>query len=90
MEDVEVFNPRMRYTRAMRYGPVEVTEAMFPNYLFARFNWTTSEPCPLCAGRERRGAFNDQWPTVPEAAIEEIRALLKFDGVHRFPNEPHV
>src|SRR5262245_34061166 len=34
---VEVLNPRIRFQRVTRHGPVQVTEAMFPNYLFARF-----------------------------------------------------
>ena len=89
MEDVEVFNPRMRYTRSMKYGPVEVTESMFPNYLFARFDWTTSlNRVHYAPGVSGVVHFNDQWPTVPDASIEEIRALLNADGVHRVFNEP--
>src|SRR5262245_8514765 len=42
MEGVEVFNPRIRFVRSTRLGPAPVTEAMFPNYLFARFNWRES------------------------------------------------
>src|SRR5258705_250702 len=39
MTDVEVFLPRIRFRRKTRQGPAWVTEALFPNYLFARFDW---------------------------------------------------
>ena len=35
----EVFCPMLRFERARRSGRVRVTEAMFPGYLFARFNY---------------------------------------------------
>ena len=34
----EVYLPRIRFKRATRRGPVWFTEALFPNYLFARFD----------------------------------------------------
>src|SRR5580658_9275398 len=37
LEGVTVFCPRIRFKRATRKGLVFVTEAMFPGYLFARF-----------------------------------------------------
>src|ERR1043166_9701891 len=39
IENVEVFNPRIRFPRSTPAGKVIVTESMFPNYLFARFDW---------------------------------------------------
>jgi transcription antitermination factor NusG len=39
MPDVEVFAPRLRFRRKTRRGPVWFVEALFPGYLFARFNW---------------------------------------------------
>jgi transcriptional antiterminator RfaH len=35
----EVFCPMLRFERARRSGRVKVTEAMFPGYLFSRFNF---------------------------------------------------
>jgi transcriptional antiterminator RfaH len=88
MEGVEVFNPRIRYTRPTRHGPVTVTESMFPNYLFARFDWETSlnrvHYAPGVAGIVH---FGSKWPTVPTAAIEEIRRTLGARGVHVVPGE---
>src|SRR5271165_2648864 len=36
--DVAVFLPRIRYQRSTRCGPAWVTEALFKDYVFARFN----------------------------------------------------
>ena len=35
----EVFAPRLRFRRSTRRGPVWFVEALFPGYLFARFDW---------------------------------------------------
>jgi transcriptional antiterminator RfaH len=77
---IEVLSPRVRYCRPTRHGPVWVIESMFPNYLFARFDWRTS----LNIVHYARGAagivhFGCRWPTVPEPAIECIRALVGAD-----------
>lgn len=85
---VDVFNPRIRFTRRTRKGPVVVTESMFPNYLFARFEWEAMlnrvHYSPGVAGIVH---FGDKWPTVPEMAIEEIRKCLGAAGVHEVSNE---
>lgn len=36
---IEVFCPMLRFERVRRSGKVKVTEAMFPGYVFARFNY---------------------------------------------------
>jgi transcriptional antiterminator RfaH len=91
MEETEVFNPRIRFTRSTRIGPAEVTESMFPNYLFARFDWQTSlnrvHYAPGVAGVVH---FGSKWPTVPDRAIEEIRTLLGDSGVHVLSNDVAV
>ncbi len=38
---VEPYCPRIRYRKATRRGPVWFTEALFPGYLFARFDLAT-------------------------------------------------
>jgi transcriptional antiterminator RfaH len=75
--DIEVFLPRIRYRRATRSGPVWVTEALFPNYLFARFELMRS----LRRVKHARGArdvihFGNRWPVVPDLVIDEIKKLL--------------
>jgi transcriptional antiterminator RfaH len=85
---VDVFNPRIRFVRKTRLGPVTVTESMFPNYLFAKFEW---EPMlnrvhysPGVAGIVH---FGDKWPTIPDVAIEEIRKYIGTAGVHEISND---
>lgn len=75
--DVDVFLPRIRFKRTTRTGPVWVVEALFPNYLFARFDWTHSLRL-VChsAGVSDVVHFGKQWPVVPDEAIEEMRACL--------------
>ena len=87
IDGVEVFNPRLKYERRMRNRSVSVIESMFPNYLFARFDWelhlTRIHYSPGVAGVVH---FGNKWPTVPEAAIEEIRRLVGNEGVRPVSN----
>lgn len=75
--DVEVFLPRIRYRRPTRLGPVWVTEALFKDYIFARFDLAVA----LRRVRHARGVcgivhFGEHWPTVPERSIQELKAAL--------------
>jgi len=81
--DLEVFLPRIRFKRATRRGPVWFTEALFPNYLFARFDLAACLR-RVCHAWGVRGVvhFGDRWPIVPEAVIEELRVSLGGDPVH--------
>jgi transcriptional antiterminator RfaH len=79
---VEVFLPRIRFRRQTRRGPAWVTEALFPNYLFARFEWETTltqvHYAPSVAGVIH---FADKWPTLPDPVIEELRRSIGDDQV---------
>src|SRR5262245_22523389 len=82
-DDVEVFNPRIRFARSTRKGPVWVTESLFPNYLFARFNWKSGlSKVRYSAGVSHVVHFGSKWPTVPDAVIEELRLTLGPGEVH--------
>jgi transcriptional antiterminator RfaH len=74
---VEAFLPRIRYKRSTRFGPAWVNEALFVNYLFARFDLATSLR-RIQHARGVRGVvrFGAQWPTVPERVIEELRSAM--------------
>lgn len=75
--EIEVFLPRIRYERALRLKRIWVTEALFPNYIFARFDLATQ-------GRRVRSAravkdmvhFGNRYPTIPEMVIEELRTAI--------------
>ena len=81
--DVEFFLPRIRFKRTTRTGPAWVVEALFPNYLFARFDWVNSFRLVChCPGVSEVVHFGRQWPVVPDEAIEEIRVCLGNDEIH--------
>jgi len=72
---VDVFLPRIRYKRMTRLGCVWTTEALFQNYLFAKFDL---EKCLRRVQHSRavRGVvhFGRQWPVVPASIIDELRS----------------
>jgi transcriptional antiterminator RfaH len=77
MAEVEVFLPRVRFQRPTRQGLAWVTEALFPNYLFARFDWQNS----LREVQAVRGVsgvihFGHRWPVIPEATIAELQQAV--------------
>ena len=81
--NVAVFFPRIRFKRTTRTGPVWVTEALFPNYLFARFDWVNSLRL-VChsPGVSEVVHFGLHWPVVPDEAIAEMRACLGDNEIH--------
>jgi transcriptional antiterminator RfaH len=83
MEGVEVFLPRVRFKRSTRQGMAWVTEALFPNYLFARFDWQTS----LRLVQSARGVsnvvhFGDRWPVIDENVVAELKQAFGADELH--------
>ncbi len=88
LEGVEVFNPRLRFVRNTRIGPVTVTESMFPNYLFAKFDWEQSlNRIHYSPGVSGVVHFGNKWPTIPDSAIEEIRRLIGTEEVQVISNQ---
>lgn len=85
--DVEVLNPRLRFKRLTRYGPVVVTEALFPGYLFARFDLGTSLPrVKYAPGVKTVVHFGPRWPKVPDHVIGQIRDTIGADEVRLVPS----
>jgi transcriptional antiterminator RfaH len=88
MSEVEVFLPRIRFRRATRQGTAWVTEALFPGYLFVRFNWQTS----LRQVQHARGVrgvvhFGERWPTIHEGVIAELRRAVGSAELNIIPME---
>jgi len=83
MEVVDVFLPRIRFQRVTRQGKVWVTEALFPNYLFARFDWHFCLR-QVQAARGVAGVihFGERWPVIPAAIIEELRQTVGTEAIH--------
>jgi transcriptional antiterminator RfaH len=88
LENVEVFLPRIRFGRPAWKGTGWVTEALFPSYIFARFDWQKSGRM-VHHSLDVRGVvhFGDHWPTIPDEVIAELRAILGKDEVHIIPVE---
>jgi transcriptional antiterminator RfaH len=88
LESVDVFLPRIRFRRLTKKGPVWVTEALFPNYLFARFDWKKSlrsvHHSPGVSGVVH---FGVHWPTIADEVINDLRVTLGQDEVHIIPME---
>jgi len=83
VEGIEAFSPRIRFKRATRRGPAWFTEALFPNYLFARFDWQTSfRQVMHSSGVAGIVHFGDKWPTIPNADIEELQRRFGEAELH--------
>ena len=84
----EVFLPRIRFRRSTRPGIVWVTEALFPNYLFARFDWqTTFRHVQHARGVAGIVHFGKHWPVIPDEIIHELRRTLGPENLHVIPAE---
>jgi transcriptional antiterminator RfaH len=85
---MEVCLPRIRFRRATRDGPVWCTEALFPNYLFARFDLNISlrhvQHIHGVQGIIRFGSF---YPPVPDEVLRTLRSSLGSDGLHLIDEE---
>ena len=74
---VEVFAPRLRFQRPTRRGPVWFVEALFPGYLFAKFDWQAQVKAVQYAyGVLGLVHFGAKYAVVPEAAVNELRRYV--------------
>jgi transcriptional antiterminator RfaH len=74
LEGVTVFCPRIRFQRATRRGLVWVTEAMFPGYLFARFELAEMHR-QVCYAHGVSGIvrFADRYPTIDDDSLAQLQ-----------------
>ena len=83
---LEVFLPRLRFKKGSVRGPVWVTEALFPNYLFARFSLHAAlRLVRSAAGVSHVVHFGELIPTVPDEVVTELRARLGAEELHVIP-----
>ncbi len=74
LDGVTVFCPRFRFKRATRQGLVWVNEAMFPAYLFARFQLAEMHRQVRCAcGVSHIVRFGDRYPSIEDEALAQLR-----------------
>lgn len=88
LEDVEVFNPRIRQRRLTRRGPVWFTEALFPNYVFARFELEASLSCIRYAmGVSDVVHFGGRWPTIADSEVAALQQCMAGQELKTFEGE---
>lgn len=79
--DVEVFFPRISYTKPSKKGLTRLIEPMFPNYLFVRFkqeDLAQVRSAPGIAGIVR---FGEHYPTIPNATIHHLQEMTYEDNI---------
>jgi transcriptional antiterminator RfaH len=89
--ELEVFLPRIRFRRLTRLGPSWTTEALFQNYLFAKFQLETH----LRRVKHSRAVrdvvhFGSRWPVVPDASINELRQVMGEQELRVISDEPQI
>jgi transcriptional antiterminator RfaH len=85
----EVFAPAIHFIERHKGRKTLVTEALFPGYFFARFDWRTRvrevNSSPGVAGIVR---FGEQVPVVPDSILATLRASLGDDETVTISAEP--
>jgi transcriptional antiterminator RfaH len=84
-EGVEVFCPRVRYQKMTKRGKVWFVEAMFPNYVFARFDWKRNfRLVQASMGVAGLVHFGMEYPMLPDDIIDLIRSQLSESDLKVF------
>ena len=86
IEHIEAFCPRIRQFRKTRSGKKRFLDALFPGYLFARFNLARDYRRILHTQGVRYIVGHDDQRAVPDALIEEIKADLPDEGILEAPD----
>jgi transcriptional antiterminator RfaH len=77
LEGVEVFSPRLRLKRPTVRGAVWFTEALFPNYLFARFDLEEMlDRVRHTTGVSTVVSFGNRCPVIEAGVIDELRLCM--------------
>lgn len=85
---IETYAPRIRFRRAQPRGLVWFTEALFPNYLFARFVLSKSlSKVESAPGIRRVVRFGDHCPSVPDEVIRSLQATVGTEEIRLVDHE---
>jgi len=88
VQGIEAFSPRLRIRRRTRRGAIWFVEALFPGYLFARFNPTESMLLVRASpGVKTVVSFGFQIPLIQDDVIEGLRAYFDQNEMHEVTNE---
>lgn len=83
---IEVFNPKLRIRKATRRGAVWFVEALFPGYVFARFQWDLhAQSVRGTQGVSTVVTFGTKAPTIPDEVVEGLRAQFDENESHEVP-----
>jgi len=90
LEGVEVFCPRIRFRRKTPRGKVWFEEALFPGYLFARFDFIPMfRAVSASVGVRGLVKFAGECAQVPDFIVETLRAEM-VDGPVILVKEPEL
>jgi len=82
LHGLEVFCPQIRFQRKTVRGPVWFQEAMFPGYLFARFDlFEMKRAVAYSPGVLNIPMFDNLFVPVPDAVIESLRKDLDAESL---------
>lgn len=85
---LEVFCPFVRFERARRSGKLWVTEAMFPCYVFARFNYFSQHrQIRAMRGVVNIVGFGSRPAEVADEIIQEVRCSVKDEETIVIPTQ---
>ena len=86
---LDVFAPRIRFQRLRAGRPLWTTEALFPGYLFARFDYfERRRQVNSLPGVSRVVHFGDQPTPVEESIMVELRSLVSDNETVQVSAEP--
>ncbi len=87
-DEVEVFNPRLRIRRRTRRGAVWFIEALFPGYLFAKFDPSSSiQAVRSTPGVSTIVSFGLSTPSIPEEMILNLRNDFGDTQIHEMGDD---
>lgn len=82
LHGLDVFCPQIRFQRKTVRGPCWFQEAMFPGYLFARFDlFEMKRAVAYAPGVLNIPTFDDRYVPVPDAVIESLMKELDAESV---------
>ncbi|MEE9367547.1 MAG: transcription termination/antitermination NusG family protein [Pontiella sp.] len=82
LHGLEVFCPQIRFRRKTVRGPVWFQEAMFPGYMFARFDmFEMKRAVSYSPGVLNIPVFNERIVPIPASVIDSLRIDLDEDSV---------
>lgn len=88
IEGIDLFCPRLRIRRRCRRGAVWFVEALFPGYLFARFNPDASmQTVRSVPGVKTIVSFGLVAVTLRDEIIEGLRAGFDHNDLHEVPDD---